>query len=570
MHVNSSVKQFDDSIVEMLLKRVIGRDVLFSLPCPTKAFHPRLYRGPCGIISKGHMRERTGMHLVIHTQENEVRTIEAALGQTLLEALQNAGETMLAPCGGAGTCGRCRVLVRDATGVSYRLACQTAAADGLEILMEDIGSMRVEGASGARSSHALPARENAVFGLAVDIGTTTMVFNLVDLDTHDVVATAGKVNPQAAFGADVIARINAAKTSESLQTLCGLLRACIDQTCTDLCNKLHIDRARIEQIALVGNTTMEHFAAGFDPQPIGVSPFTPRSLFGARLPLHAEAENARVCAYFAPAVAGYVGGDITAGLHVSGMAEREGIQLFIDVGTNGEMALGNRDRMLCCATAAGPAFEGANITFGMPAMPGAISSVAMTENGLVVETIGDENPVGLCGSGLLDAVACLVEAGIVDETGYLADEDEVDARFAHLIAEEQNQTVCYLDPSRRVYLTQKDVRCMQLAKAAFRAGIETMVETLGVTYDDIDHVALAGGFGMHLRPESAARIGLIPPALGDKIVPLGNAAGKGAIEALFQPGRDAIERIASRCEYLELSTNPLFNEKYIDAMGFDD
>lgn len=512
------------------------------------------------------------MNLIIHARNGATRTIEAASGQTLLKALQNAGETLLAPCGGAGTCGRCRILVRDSGSVEYRLACRTPAAEGMEIIMEDIGGMKVEGARGGvgASGAGFSPGGTGPIGLAVDIGTTTMVFSLVDLESHAVVGAVGKVNPQAAFGADVIARINAAKTPEGMQTLCSLIRTCIDRTRADLCRTHDIDPARVERIALVGNTTMEHLAAGLDPRTIGVSPFTPLSLFGTWLPLFSGAEDAPESAYFSPAVAGYVGGDVTAGLHVSGMAERKGIQLFIDIGTNGEMALGNRDRIICCATAAGPAFEGANITFGMPAMPGAIKSVAMAGNGLVLETIDDKEPLGLCGSGLLDAAACLVDAGIVDETGYLADEDEVEPRLAHLVGEEQGQTVCYLDDEHRVYLTQKDIRCMQLAKAAFRAGIETMMDTMGIAYDDIDHVALAGGFGMHLRPASAARIGLIPPALGDRITALGNAAGKGAVEALFEEGRSAIEAVASRCEYLELSTNPLFNEKYIEAMGFDD
>lgn len=434
--------------------------------------------------------------------------------------------------------------------------------------------MKVEGADDAAapiaSSGAPRPNSDAPLGLAIDIGTTTMVFHLVDLETRAVLGTIGKVNPQAAFGADVIARINAAETRSGMQTLCGLLRTSIDRARADLCCRLNVDPARINSIALVGNTVMEHFAAGLDPRTIGVSPFTPLSLFGAERPLFAEEGNERLNAYFAPAVAGYVGGDITAGLHVSGIAERGETILFIDIGTNGEMALGNRDRILCCATAAGPAFEGASITFGMPAMPGAISGVTSTEGGLAIETIDGKDPIGLCGSGLLDAVACLVDIGIVDETGYLGEEDEVPVRFGQLIGKEQGQTVCYLDPERRVYLTQKDIRCVQLAKAALRAGIETMMGTLSISYDDIDCVVLAGGFGMHMRAESATRVGIIPPALGDRIVLVGNAAGKGAVEALFEAGRNALDNVARHCTYLELSTDPLFSEHYIEAMGFDD
>ena len=517
------------------------------------------------------------MELTIVPPRGSARRIEARGGQTLLDVLQQTGETVFAPCGGAGTCGRCKVLVRDAEGVHYCLACQTPAADGLHVLLEDTGDVHVEGADGATGA---PVRQGADFGLAVDIGTTTMVFFLVDLETRTAVETLGKVNPQVAFCGDVIARIDAADAPGGLATLCGLLRDSIDEAEKALCAAAGISRARIVRRSIVGNTTMEHFATGLNPHSIGVSPFTPLSLFGSETALYAPEGGAggqaapELRAFLAPAAAGYVGGDITAGLVASGMREGDEMQLFIDIGTNGEMALGNRERAICCATAAGPAFAGASITLGMPAMPGAVSAARLTVDGLEVETVDGAPAVGICGSGLLDAVACLVKAGVVDETGYLLDADEAaEGPCAHLagrIGEEAGQTAFYLDDERRVYLTQTDVRKVQLAKAAIRAGIDTMVAEMGVSYADIGHVALAGGFGMHLNPASATAIGLIPPALDDRIRALGNTAGAGAVRCLFEDGQAAVAEVARACTYLELSTSATFNELYVENMGFEE
>ena len=252
------------------------------------------------------------------------------------------------------------------------------------------------------------------------------------------------------------------------------------------------------------------------------------------------------------------------------MRDHEALQLFIDIGTNGEMALGNDDKIVCCATAAGPAFEGASITLGMPAMPGAISKVTLGDGEFQIKTVDDAPAIGISGSGLLDAVAAVVSVGLVDETGYLCDEDEADEHWSHCIGEENGETVCYLDAAHNVYLAQSDVRKVQLAKSAIRAGIETMMAEFDATYDQIDEVALAGGFGMHLDPHSATAIGLIPPALDGKVRACGNTAGQGAVECLFEQGREATEEIAELADYLELSTDKRFNEFYIDFMGFEE
>ena len=622
-----------------------------------------------------------------------VESVAFARGATLLEALRAAGIVVLAPCGGGGTCGRCEVTLADddATGGARRvLACQTPAADGMEVLLDDLAAMSVEegfggagaetgaangaapgtGASrepaanagrnlasgaegsGAASGAAVPdaagggtrggaAASDGRYGLAVDIGTTTLAFYLVDLADLSVLETTGTLNPQAPFGADVIARIDAASDPAARATLRDSVRSAMVDAAVELCARRGIDPARLARVSCAGNTVMESLVAGIDPAPLGVAPFTPPSLFGAEADLSPLAPRASAAsasgadatlaatdnltpgdaasapasaapagthapsrvgcandpatpdgaasvasapaapaipalghAYLAPAVAAYVGGDITAGLHASGMRTRRGLQLFVDIGTNGEMALGDAERVVCCATAAGPAFEGAGIGFGMPALPGAIEAVTLEDGRLHAHVIGEGAARGLCGSGLLDAVACLLDAGLIDETGYLLDADEAaeeaPAALAALIGEEGGQAVCYLDPARRVWLSQADVRQTQLAKAAIRAGIEVLMASLGVAAADVEELALAGGFGTHLRARSAARIGLIPPELADRTTALGNAAGRGAVAALADEGRAALAAVAAACEYRELSGDAAFNDAYIEAMGFEE
>lgn len=251
------------------------------------------------------------------------------------------------------------------------------------------------------------------------------------------------------------------------------------------------------------------------------------------------------------------------------MAENEKLQLFIDIGTNGEMALGNRSRIACCATAAGPAFEGAGIAFGMPALAGAICSASIEQTKFVTQTIADAPSLGICGSGLMDAVSCLLELGLVDEAGRFYERGEVDKQLGTLLGVKNEQTICYLDEPQGAFITQEDIRNVQLAKAAIRAGIDTLLAELDANYEDVEKVFLAGGFSAHINVTSIVRIGLLPKVLKKKISSLGNAAGTGAIDALTPIGQAALESIASKCEYVELSTNPKFSEFYLDALGFE-
>lgn len=482
--------------------------------------------------------------------ENEKSsTIEADSAQTLLEALRRSDVEVHAPCGGNGTCKRCLVTVsgacRDLDGVIHYydrdevLSCRCYPAGDLVVRVSTGTGAKV--LSDAQDIH--PCGEG--YGLAIDIGTTTVAAYLYDLATGKCLKKSGAMNAQRPYGGDVISRIQYASQSDGLARLRDVIRKQLTAIAAQLCE----DLTKIRYISIAANTVMEHLFAGLSPESIGVAPFTPLSLFGAEEPaskyLSGFADDCKL--YLCPAVAGYVGGDITAGLMSSGAYLCEETVLFIDIGTNGEMGLGNKDGFLCCATAAGPAFEGSEIECGSAALDGAINTVA---SDLSFTTIGGTEPKSICGSGLIDAVAALLKNEILDETGRMDEE-----RY---------------DFSDTVYLSGKDVRQVQLAKAAIRAGIETLLERSGKTHADIDKVFIAGGFGAFMNVKSACAIGLLPPDLQEKTHHVGNSAGKGASMALSAEGRALLAEITEKCRYEELSSSPLFNDKYIEAMMFDE
>jgi len=297
-----------------------------------------------------------------------------------------------------------------------------------------------------------------------------------------------------------------------------------------------------------------------------VNPFTPLSLFGD---MH-KIDGLGNC-YFSPCIAGYVGGDITAGLLARGFDDGR-TRLLLDLGTNGEMALSHAGRIACCATAAGPVFEGANVRFGMPAGPGAISQVSLVDGNVNINVIGDGAPIGICGTGIIDAVALMVETGVVDETGYLLDADDAEdegIELAGWLGEEDDGNVFYLTEDHTLFITQADVRSMQLAKAAVCAGVHTLMEAHNVTCNQIEGLEIAGGFGRYLNLASAARIGLFPAELLDRAASVGNTSAEGASAMLIShKARTRAEQIVESCDYLELSTSASFNGFYVDMMEF--
>src|SRR5581483_828018 len=360
------------------------------------------------------------------------------------------------------------------------------------------------------------------YGIAFDLGTTTVVATLLDLSTGAPVAVDSMLNKQQPFGADVITRISATMMdSGALDKLRDLARETLAELAAAVCAAGNVDPRHVYEIAVAGNATMTHIALGIDPEPLGMAPFIMATrlypeVLAADLGVVAH-ERARAVVF--PAFGAYVGGDITAGLLASGMDRDPRLRLFVDIGTNCEIVLGNRDWLLATAAPAGPAFEGAAIRCGMRAAPGAIEVVTMTPSTLELKTIGDVPPEGLCGSGLVDAVTCLVKLGLLDSSGRFVPVDEAVEKapgLADRLTKLGAERVFYLTDD--VYLSQRDVRELQFAKAAIATGWRILLEEAGLTEADVKQVLLAGSFGSYLSPASAIRIGLVPSVPVQRVV----------------------------------------------------
>jgi uncharacterized 2Fe-2S/4Fe-4S cluster protein (DUF4445 family) len=421
-----------------------------------------------------------------------------------------------------------------------------------------------------------------LFGIAFDLGTTTVVATLLDLSTGTPVAVASALNQQQPFGADVITRISATMMDpDTLARLTALAQQTLAELAAEVCAAGGIDPDEVYEVALAGNATMTHIVLGIDPEPLGVAPFIlatrllPEVLAAdLGLPAHPRAR-----AVIFPPFGAYVGGDITAGLLASGMDRDARIRLFIDIGTNCEIVLGNRDWLLATAAPAGPAFEGAAIRCGMRAADGAIEVVTMTPDGLELKVIGDAEPAGLCGSGLVDAVTGLVRLGLLDSSGRLVSEERA-AELAPGLADRLTQlgaervfVLHWLgepgNVSRSVYLSQRDVRELQFAKAAIATGWRILLEEAGLEPGDIQQVLLAGSFGSYLSPANAIRIGLVPEIPVLRVVSAGNVAGEGAKMALLSV-RERAGGLAllEEVRYVELSDRTDFNDRFIDQLAF--
>ena len=463
-------------------------------------------------------------------------TIQVEENTTVLQAQIAAGLRPDAPCGGRGTCGKCRVTI-DGKEV---LACRSTVLCDLTVCTEQAETEKIltTGLSVSTTPEGLYR-----YVLAFDIGTTTVVAYLMDGHTGALAATASCKNPQGQFGADVISRIEHV-LSGSGEALQASIREAMTRLTGELCARTGITKEDIGAISIVGNTAMHHLLLGIDPKPLVTPPYMP-GVFEAL-------ELQRGCQVrILPNIAGFVGGD-TVGCMVATRFDRlEELTLLIDIGTNGEMVLGCGDRRIACSTAAGPAFEGAKISCGMRGAEGAVDHVWLEEGEIKYHVIGDGAPRGLCGSGLLDLVAVLLDAEILDESGYL---------------EEKRYRLC-----DNVVLTQQDVREVQLAKAAIRAGIELLAQELRVRVEDIRRVCLAGAFGSYMNPASACRIGMIPPVLRDRIVSIGNAAGEGArLCALSREEFVYSQTLAGQTRFLELASLPRFQDCYVDALEFEE
>jgi uncharacterized 2Fe-2S/4Fe-4S cluster protein (DUF4445 family) len=412
------------------------------------------------------------------------------------------------------------------------------------------------------------------FGLAFDLGTTTVVASLLDLATGTPVAVASALNAQQPLGGDVITRISAVMMDPAggLNRLRRLAHQTLDELTTEVLRDGGVEPEEVYEVALAGNATMAHIALGIDPEPLGVAPFVmstrafPEILAGELgITVHPRAR-----AVVFPALGAYVGGDIVAGMLASGMDRDRRLRLFIDVGTNCEIVLGNADRLVATAAPAGPAFEGAAIRCGMRAADGAIEVVRVRHGELQLGVIGDVEPIGLCGSGLVDAVAALVDAGLIEPSGRFVTDERARAiapGLAGLLREVRGERVFVLHGA--VYLSQRDVRALQFAKAAIATGWTLLLEELGLTPVDIQQVLLAGSFGTYLSPASAIRIGLVPKLPVLRVVSAGNVAGEGAKMALLSVReRAGALALLHEVDYVELSDRTDFNDRFIDLLAF--
>ena len=523
---------------------------------------------------------------------------------TILEYCRSHGVTGIeAPCGGKGTCGKCKVTVIKPY---YKevLACQTKICDDMEIIVgrkESTGtkedSMVVLTNEGSISEkfnehvkrNAVLKEEtanepekvesNAGTLAACDIGTTTVVCYLIDKETGQIIAVRSGANPQRSFGADVLSRIDAAaraddndKANGGLQMMqsqiVSLLNGFISEMLTEC------GGTEVCLFSVAGNTVMCHLLMGISPEKLGRAPFMPDEYFGRAFnPLDIGLENCQTMIIF-PAVSGFVGGDITAGMMETVNCNE--LTLYLDIGTNGEMALGKGDRYVCCATAAGPAFEGAQIEMGMPASRGAVDKVWLEGRRIKYSVIGNDRPVGLCGSGLIDALAILLKAGIIDENGTILSGQELPILFRSYVfeleagdASQSTETSLAIHIAPGVYITQEDIRKLQLAKGAIAAGIDILFKEYGCKPCDLDILTFAGGFGNYIDKASAAAIGLFPPELLDRAKEVGNAAGNGAVSAaLSQEAWESALDISGKMRYIELASYPHFDEIYVEHMNF--
>lgn len=522
--------------------------------------------------------------------KEDVVVITGKKDQTIMEVLKEHNIFLSAVCAGRGTCGKCRIRVlegevkpsgedsrffhKNEIAQGFRLACRAYASGDCTITLDcgqeegfavltDFGTEDTENPAASRKEKAESVKTGADrFGIAADIGTTTLAMQLISLESGRAVKTYTSMNRQRAYGADVISRIEASTNGKGDE----LKESIQEDLMTGINNLTENGQIIPERMVIGANTTMVHLLMGYSCETLGVFPFTPVNLeritADAKSLYEKYAEdfdgNFEVTIY--PGISTYVGGDITAGLYALGFQKKEKVSVLIDLGTNGEMAVGRKDKIYVASTAAGPAFEGGNITCGTGSIPGAVCGVTIHDGKAVTETIQNKPVSGICGTGVVEITYELLKEELIDETGLLDEEYFEDGFY---LGEDVQ--------GRKIGFYQKDVREIQLAKSAVRAGLETLVRRYGISYDEIESVYIAGGFGYQLDIRKAVGIGLLPKECEEKIEAVGNSCLKGTIAKLLEPDADeVIEKIRSVSEEIRLSNDKDFNEFYMDYMFFEE
>lgn len=512
--------------------------------------------------------------LITVQKEDTTVSIEGNCGQTLLEIFRNANVYIDAICAGRGTCGKCKVQFLEGCPIptkedenffteeelanGWRLACkaiiQRQCVVSIEMSGEEKYAVVTEYASERKPQQ--PA-EKSYYGIAVDIGTTTIAMQLLELHSKTIEDTYTAINRQRSYGADVISRIQASNEGKKERLRQSILED-LELGIEELHSRNHVT---VKEIGISGNTTMISLLMGYSCEGLGAYPFTPVNIDAVEADYFTIFGNHRhTCKLrILPGISAFVGGDITAGLLACGFDRKEKVSILVDLGTNGEMAIGNQDKIFVTSTAAGPAFEGGNIICGTGSIPGAISHVTYKNNGFELETIGKQEASGICGTGVIDITYELLKQKLIDETGLLNDKFFEDGI---LLAKSKESEI-------RFY--QKDIREIQLAKAAIRAGLETLLVNYGVGYDEIDDIYIAGGFGYKMDIDKAIGIGLFPKACKNKLKAIGNSSLKGNL--IYLTEKDAKERmrkITQLSEEVSLAASSTFYELYLQHMCFSE
>ncbi|MBQ3102830.1 MAG: DUF4445 domain-containing protein [Oscillospiraceae bacterium] len=495
--------------------------------------------------------------IIIQNGTQEIVAL-AAQGTALSEVLSANGCSVGMPCGGSGKCGKCTVSLSGSFLFENKLEEPAAAVDRPACRVRVSGDCRVtlhenQDISQMAKSHAVAVEEDALFtshGVAIDIGTTTLEACLYGKE--GLLAKAAAVNPQRSYGADVVTRLGLAREGKGKEMSECILSA-LDSLFCSLSEKSGCPLSSIDTVVITGNTAMLLLLTQGDVSPLCAAPFVIGEHFGRFVPANELGLKSvpQAAVYLTRCISAFVGGDITTAILSGRVCEEGKTVLLVDVGTNGEMALWHKGTLTCCSTAAGPAFEGACLSCGVQGIPGAIDHAWLQDGELMVHTIGGAPACGICGSGVIDLLACLMDLGVLDESGYLEiDGDEI------TLADD-------------VYLTQADVRQVQLAKSAIRAGIESITHASGISMEEIDSFVVAGGFGNYLDLTCAAKIGLFPEKLISRCHVVGNAALGGAAEILCSKRKEKESiRLSSMAQTVELATDPCFMEAFIDYMSF--
>ncbi|HWQ73982.1 MAG TPA: ASKHA domain-containing protein [Syntrophomonas sp.] len=552
----------------------------------------------------------------IHFIEQNI-DIAVASGTTIIEAARAANVEIESPCNAVGTCGKCRVHIpeieqlvhikdEDCSLLSqaertagYVLACHTKVFGDIEVSVcskaEENRKLNIlaEGESFEYTYHPYITKRvvdgitqvygggtligtepgdtaEQTYGIALDIGTTTLVAELIHLPTGRQLASESMLNPQSAYAQDVLTRIHFAAQENGLETLYQAFLSAFSFLRDKMLSSTGIDSKYIYEVIYSGNTTMLHLAAGVDPVPLGKYPYIPNIKGGQYIPTVHLGISPFGLAYLPPIISAFVGADIVSGILVSRLEHKAGAALFIDIGTNGEIVLAYDGSLAATSTAAGPAFEGMNIVCGTRAIPGAVEQFQIDEDGKpFYKTIGNVKASGICGSGLLDITAELVRVGVIGKSGRFAKPDQTGYSEPLKAAMREREGKLAYFITEDVFLTQQDIRQVQLAKGAIRSGITALLDQLSVPETEIDEVLIAGSFGYHLRENSLLNIGLLPPVFAGKVRFIGNTSQSGAVAFLLNQGfRTEMHTLAEKIGKVELADTPDFEKLFVASLGF--